>query len=282
MTTGFGAWVKRHWLFSAAVGALVTSTVGLLVNQFGPGIIEQVTGEPALRIVVSEDNDAYTMGHSFALPGGLPTGELPVVSGCQQIRTWVMRLGGVDAGRTHLNLSIEGRSSSPVLIKSMRARIVTRSEPLQDTVVRCLLEGEIGVIGIGFNLDEQPSLARTLLEDGTLGEPYFEAHNLTLAEGEVLPMSVTAFVEQCSCEWRIEIEAVVEGEEQTFMVDNSGEPFETTAIATLPSHKVVWYGDWASCSGLVTCFPGEPSLPITGDFLRSLRREGTVSVLPPV
>jgi hypothetical protein len=164
----------------------------------------------------------------------------------------------------------------------MRARVEARMGPINNTVVSCLIEGEIGIIGIGFNLDEQPSLARSLSgEQGELGEPYFQGSNIYVAKGEVLPMAVTAFAERCFCKWRIEVKAVVEGEQQTFYLDDNGRPFQTTAVVTLPPHKIAWYGgEWARCEGPVVCFPGsQPSL-IKGQFLRTLKEQETIPVLP--
>lgn len=278
----FGSWVKRHWLLSAAIGAVVTSSIGFLINQLGPGIIDALSGEEPLRFTVREDPDAYQAGHFFALPNDPPPGELPPDSSCQQVRSWAMRRGAIDGGRTHLKISIEGLNDTPVLIESMRARVESRMEPISNTLVSCLIEGEIGIIGIGFNLDEQPSLARALSgETGELGGPYFEGSNISVAEGEVLAMAVTAFAEQCFCEWRIEINAVVEGEQQTFILDDNGQPFLTTAGVTLPAHEIACYGEACiRCDGPVLCFPGEPPSPISGEYLRRLREQGTIHVLP--
>jgi hypothetical protein len=194
-----------------------------------------------------------------------------------------MGKGGIDAGRTHLKISIEGLNRTPVLIESMRARVEDRREPIDDTLVACALEGVTGVIGIGFDLDEQPSLARSIKKDGGLGRPFFEHSSITVAEGEILPLAVTAFAEQCFCQWRIEIDAVVEGERQTFVIDDNGQPFQTTAAVKLPSHRVVWWGgkEWTSCDGDVYCEPGLKPVPYTAEELESLRKEGTTSVLPP-
>jgi hypothetical protein len=278
---GFGAWVKRHWLLSAAVGALVTSSVAFLVNRFGPVIIEGLSGDPPLRFTVAVDPDAYTAGHAFALQGEPPTGDLPEVPSCQEVRRWAMRYGAIDGGRTHLKITVEGLSSSPVLIESMHARVESREEPIDETLVSCLVEGEIGIIGIGFNLDEQPSVARTLLENGGLGEPYFAGSNISVAEGEVLALAVTAFAEHCSCKGRIDVNAVVEGERRTFTLDDNGRPFQTTAIVTLPEHRLALYGgEWAKCEGPVICFQGEDPSPITGRYLKVLKKQQTVPVLP--
>jgi hypothetical protein len=280
--SGLGPWVRRNWLLSAAIGALVTSSVGFLVNQFGPEVIEGLSGDPPFRFVVREDDDAYTEG-TVALPHGPPTGAFPAAASCQEVRGWAMGKGGIDAGRTHLKISIEGLNRTPVLIESMRARVEGRREPIDDTLVACALEGLIEVIGIGFDLDEQPSLARSIKQDGGLGRPFFERSSITVAEGEILTLAVTAFAEQCFCQWRIEIDLVVEGERQTFVIDDNGQPFQTTAAVSLPSHRVVWWGgkEWTSCDGDVYCEPGRKPVRLTAEELESLRREGTTSVLPP-
>jgi hypothetical protein len=263
------------------VGALVTSSVAFLVNRLGPVIVEGLSQDPPLRFAVAVDSDAYTPGHSFAIQTEPPAGDLPQASSCQDVRRWAIEQGAIDGGRTHLKITIEGLSSSPVLIESMHAIVESRRAPISETVISCLTEGEIGIIGIGFDLDEQPSVARSLPEDGGLGDPYFAGSNISVAEGEVLALGVTAFTEQCRCDWRIEVKAVVEGERRTFTLDDNGRPFQTTAVVTLPEHKVAWYGEeWASCHGPVICFPGSDPNPITGAFLKTLKEQQTVSVIP--
>lgn len=293
--SGLGAWVKRHWLLSTAMGALVTTTIGFLVNRFGPGIVEGITSEAPLRFVVSRVPPLD--GEAFALPGLVGEGDLPGppsarrgvpgVIGCFDILDWLARQGAVDAGDTRLKVSIEGLNSSPVLIQSMRARIEARRDPISNTLLTCPVEGEIGVIKIGFNLDEQPAVARILKDDNTLGRPYFEGSGITVADGEVLAMSVAAFTEQCFCDWRIEIDAVVEGDRQTFVLDDHGRPFQTTAIVTVPSRRIVLYaGEVGYCDGEFSCFPdGLPGqtkpTPIPEGELQELREQGTSQVLYP-
>lgn len=171
----------------------------------------------------------------------------------------------------------------------MRVNVLHRQEPISNAVLTCPVEGELGVIQIGFNLDEQPPVARRVLEDGSLGEPYFESSNIRVDEGEVLAMGVTAFAEECFCTWTIECDVVVDGERQTLSLDNHGEPFQTTAVVTVPSQRIILYaGELGFCDGEFTCFPdgdgipgGPPPQPISEDELQEMREQGTEQVLPP-
>jgi hypothetical protein len=286
-SSGLGAWVKRHWLLSAAVVALVTSSVGFLVNRFGPEVIEGLSGEPPLRLVVSRVDPAD--GDRFAFPVAVSRDELPPPSSCLGIQGWLTEHGAIDAGRSPLTIAIEGLSSSPVLINSMRANVESRREPVSNAVLSCATEGELGLIQVGFNLDEQPPVARWILEDGGLGEPYFQTSTIRVEEGEVLAMGVSAFAEQCFCTWTIEFDIVVDGERQTLSLDNHGEPFQTTAVVTVPAQRIILYsGEWGICDGEFSCFPdgdgipgGPPAQPISEDDLQQMREEGTLQVLPP-
>jgi hypothetical protein len=65
------------------------------------------------------------------------------------------------------------------------------------------------------------------------------------------------------------------------MLDKNGRPFQTTAIVTLPEHELALYGGkWATCDGPVICVPGEDPSPITGRYLRELKKQQTVRVIP--
>jgi hypothetical protein len=284
-SSGFGAWIKRHWLLGAALTALVTATVGLLVNRFGPGIID--IGKPPLRFTVTHEDPGD--GSFFAFRRVIPRSALPPANGCgAHMRGWLARYDAVDGGQSGVKVTVEGLNRSPVLIESMRARIVSRTPPISGSVLRCVVEGVLPAVEIGFNLDEPSPIARTMTEDGSLGTPYFEGAGLTVAEGEHVILAVTAFAEECFCRWVIEMTALVDGNMETFTIDDGGRPFETSAIVTVPARRIYLYGpDLGYCSGELSCFPdndgvpGPPPQPLSAKELKQLRQEQTVQVIPP-
>jgi hypothetical protein len=279
-----GLWLKlRRWP-GLVLAALITATVGFLVNEFGPAVVELLRGDPALRFVVRENIDPYEdAGPAVALAEPLPEGRFPSPSTCADAIGWLKSQGGVDAARTYLSISIEGMNDVPVLIQSMRARIEARQPPIRHTTAECETAGVVELTRIGFDLDEPSPVAREFRDDGSLGGPFFEARNITIAEGEVLPMSITAFAERCYCRWRIEVDAVVEGEPQTFVLDQNGRPFGTTGMVLVPSERVSFFdGQWARCRGDQECDAsgGPTPTPLPERRIRELERLGTLPVPP--
>lgn len=286
--SGFGAWIKRYWLLSAAMTTLVTASVGLLVNRFGPGILERLSGEPPLRFSVTHEDPGD--GSVFAFSSVIPRSALPPPVGCgSQMDPWLAQNEAVDAGRSRLKIAVEGLNRSPVLIQTMRARIVSRERPISGSVLTCATEGVLPAVEVGFNLDEASPVARALKKDGSLGSPYFESAGLTVAEGEHVILAITAFAEGCFCKWVIELDVLVDGKQETLIVDDGGRPFETTATVTVPDRRIIMYaGEWGYCGGEFSCFPdgdgvpgGPPPQPLSASELEQLRQEQTVQVLPP-
>jgi hypothetical protein len=228
------AWVKSHRLLSVAVGALVTASVGLVVDRFGPGILEDLTGEPPLRITVQEAPASYYEGNAAALPTGLPGSKAGYRGSCEDILRRLDEEGAVDVGESYLRVSVQGLHDSPVVIQDISARIVRRHEPIAHTIVSCPLEGQIDVISLGFDLDEPEPMARQY-ENDEFGAPYFGASAIRVDRGEPIEIDVIAVTEKCYCEWTMELVAIVDGEEETFVLDDNGQPFRTSASLYPPN-----------------------------------------------
>jgi hypothetical protein len=51
-------------------------------------------------------------------------------------------------------------------------------------------------------------------------------------------LAVTAATEECYCGWRLEVNLLVEGEQQTLVIDDEGEPFRTSAMVENPDQQL--------------------------------------------
>jgi len=232
-------------------------------------VIEKITNESPLRFVVGPDDTAYLVGtpsgSGFVLPAGKQDLPLPSVSSCEEVRRWVLSQGGADAGATYLQVVIQGRHSSPVLVQGVRALVVSREPAMHDTLVACPTEGQQPVIGLGFNLDREPVLARVLFENGKFGPPYFGGDNISVGNGELVTLAITARTQECFCGWKIEIDATVDGERRTFVLDQNGHPFYTNSLPEKAPHQLLWNASlkleghpWAKCPGTPGFCPYRP------------------------
>jgi hypothetical protein len=233
-------WIKSHPLISGAIAAFTGATITLVVNRYGPGILDMFSDEPPLRVLVSRAETSYYEGNGVALPNGLEEPRAGYSGSCGTILRQLYSEGAVGVGETYLRISLQGNHETPVVIQNVRA-IVERHKPLRHTSVVCPLEGMFDVISMGFNLDDEDPIARTY-ENGRLGPPYFEGSGISLARGEPVEIAVTAITESCYCEWTMQLVAIVDGEQQTFTLDDHGRPFRTTApFYGGPGFKHSWY-----------------------------------------
>ena len=120
--------------------------------------------------------------------------------GSLSAREWLVSHGAADLEETYLLLTIEGRSSSTVRIRDVRAVIRARSTPISDTRIRSPSGGDSEIQLLGLNLDDDSPVARELKIDPTyavqirppFGAPYFSKRQATLVRDEIMTYSVLA------------------------------------------------------------------------------------------
>ena len=133
-----------------------------------------------------------------------------------------------------IQLVLQGGAGSPVVIREMRARVVSRQSPISDTLVYGPPQGEQSVTEIAFDLDSRDPVASRVDELGLPSTPYFASTVLTLEPGESMTFSLRAYTQACYSSWEIEISAVVGGKARSLLVrDPEGSLFVTTAFAQL-------------------------------------------------
>jgi hypothetical protein len=255
--------LSAPWKVFTALGIL--SAVGVfLVDEYGPGVMDDLRRDDPIRVVAGYDPNGYSDGWWMALPSGASldttAAELAASSG---LRTWLASQGGVDVGWSYVRVAVEGRRNSTVRIVNMRAVVTSRDEPFNGISVLLSSQGQIGVRVVSLDLDEPEAIARRRDETGNQGEPYFRDRVVTLNEGEVEIFEVEGTTIQCYCEWVIELELLVDGEEQILRVDNNGEPFRTTAEAAGSYEASYEYKPWRKPRSLVLVDqePVPPSTP---------------------
>jgi hypothetical protein len=187
----------------------------------------------------------------WALPGELSSEAQDLVersnpfhpSDYTAIESVLIRQGGVkintliEGPTTHsefspVQLVVQGGAGSPVVIREMRAHILSRQSPISGTLVYGPPQGEGSVTDIAFDLDSNDAVARRVDDIGLPSTPYFASTYLTLQPGESMAFSVRAYTRAYHSNWEIEISGVVNGKDQSVMVrDSDGNPFRTTAFA---------------------------------------------------
>lgn len=165
------------------------------------------------------------------------------VNSCQSLFEAARKAAAVAVGESTTHFILEGRTHRDVAIVDMRAKILKREPVLRGAAVSCESAGDVGAIGVVFNLDEPDPVARRVLTDeqrmkmleegnddpGDLGGPYFARGNIVrLTKSEIQPVEVVARTTRNYIEWEIEADVIVDGDERTVVINNHGDPFRIT------------------------------------------------------
>ncbi|MEU6547619.1 helix-turn-helix transcriptional regulator [Streptomyces sp. NPDC046859] len=175
-------------------------------------------------------------GHDYVLTR--PPQQVPPPPPPQDARTWATSLGAVHGGQTMVRVSVQGRSSTAVVLEALRVRVVSRAAPLKGTVY-AMDRGCGGALTPRFfdvDLDRDRPVARP--QDGNdTGTPIPAMrlpYQVSATDPEVL--LVTAETETCDCSWYLELDWSSQGRTGTVRIDDAGRPFRTTGVGSLPRY----------------------------------------------
>lgn len=161
---------------------------------------------------------------------------------CHHRQRWARDRGGVDAHRTILRVSIEGRDEErTVQLNQFRLLIHARRRPLAGTHAACPVGGAQPAIR-KFAIDLDKRAACFTNKDGACQR---RVRPFTLSKGEVELFDITATTERCDCDWTVEMDYTVGDDERTQRItDQGGRPFRTTATSRAETFSHVdnrWY-----------------------------------------
>jgi hypothetical protein len=143
-----------------------------------------------------------------------------------------------------------GQSRSGVRIYEGKIRIRKRTEPRLGVVYLPIgPQGGDKTIGLTADLDEsRPGLRDA---DSASESLYFPTHDVTLAFGEHVTMTISARAESSTAEWDIELLLQRDGDahKSTMILDSGGKPWVTTGVRQgmrgyTAAYEEVDFGSW--------------------------------------
>ena len=164
--------------------------------------------------------------------------------------TWAAQQHAVHGRETNVEISVQGRTSTAVVLEALRVHVVGRAAPAHGTAYAmdqgC--GGEVSPRYFGVDLDADHPQARPVAGN-TLGTPVPAVHlpyRVSAQDPEVL--LVKARTQTCDCHWYLELDWSSQGRTGTLRVDDRGKPFRTSSIKGLPHY---WYSSngWAPYDG---------------------------------
>lgn len=172
------------------------------------------------------------IGAAYMLPAGdIADFGPPPSAYCREWREWARARHGVDAGATKVQVIVEGRAESTVVIDRVEVNVWQRVAPIEGTLVRCLVGGAaLQPRELGVRLDDERPQAEYFREAGPEGGTS-ESFTFKLAPGDVEIFRLYATAEEHYVEWTASLHYLVDGARKSIELDDGGEPFKTTGIS---------------------------------------------------
>ncbi|MFJ9372857.1 helix-turn-helix domain-containing protein [Streptomyces sp. NPDC101455] len=164
----------------------------------------------------------------------------------QDAGVWAATQHAVHGGQTNVEISVQGRTSTAVVLEALRVRVVGRTAPAPGTAYSMAqgCGGDISPRYFGVNLDAHRPLVRPE-PGGDMGRTVPAVHlpyRVSATDPEVL--LVKARTGTCDCRWYLELDWSSQGRTGTLRIDDHGKPFRTSGIKGL---RHLWYSSngWA-------------------------------------
>jgi hypothetical protein len=212
-------------------------------SSHAPGADPTGAGRPATGLPLTWHADSQVWqsgcGHDYLIdkaPAAVPP---PPVQ--QDAGTWAATQGAVHGRQTLVQVSVQGRSSTAVVLEALRVRVVSRGNPATGSAYAmdqgC--GGELTPRSFTVNLDADRPVARP--KDGADSEHTIPAvhfpYRVSAEDPEVLLIDATT--QAYDARWYLELDWSSQGRSGTLRIDDHGRPFHTSSIKGKPRY---WYG----------------------------------------
>ncbi|WP_442817106.1 helix-turn-helix domain-containing protein [Streptomyces sp. NBC_01334] len=199
---------------------------------------EPASGVP-LAWTVDSQVWALGCGHDYVIDK--PPTQVPPPPAEQDAGPWATAQGAVHGRETNVEISVQGRNSTAVVLTALRVRVVGRAAPVPGTAY-AMDQGCGGSLSkryFAVDLDKDRPVAHSVAgnDAGTPIPAVSLPYRVSSTDPEVL--LVTARTETCACDWYLELDWSSQGRTGTVRIDDRGRPFRTSGIKGLPRY---WYG----------------------------------------
>ncbi|MFC4498142.1 helix-turn-helix domain-containing protein [Streptomyces vulcanius] len=201
----------------------------------------ETSAAPAVPLAWTVDSHAWAQncGHDYVIDR--PPAKVPPPPAEQDAGPWATAQGAVHGRETNVEVSVQGRSSTAVVLTALRVRVVGRDTPLtgNDYAMDQGCGGSLTKRYFSVDLDKDRPIAHSVPgnDAGTAIPAVQLPYRVSAEDPEVL--LVTARTETCDCSWYLELDWSSQGRTGTVRVDDHGRPFRTSGINGLPRY---WYG----------------------------------------
>ncbi len=163
-------------------------------------------------------------------------------------RDWPDGRGGAAASGNgyggHLQLSVQGRSQTQVVLTDITVRTTERRPPISGTLLERGCGDQWAFRWLDVNLDKEPPQAKPTFSPGAYlpDSPSFEnkpiAFPYRVAETDAETFVLDANTATCDCLWVVDIHWSSAGESGILTVDDHGKPFRTSSTSNATQCEV--------------------------------------------
>ncbi len=196
------------------------------------------TATPSVPLTWSANSQAWKLGCGHDYVVAAPPGQVPPPPVPQDAAVWAASQNAVHGGETLVQLSVQGRTDTAVVLEALRVRVVGRTAPAQGNAYAmgrgC--GGSITPRSFDVNLDKDRPIARAVAgsDAGTPIPAVRMPYRVSAQDPEVL--LVNARTQACDCRWYLELDWSSQGRTGTVRIDDHGRPFRTSGIKGLPRY----------------------------------------------
>ncbi|MFG2740138.1 helix-turn-helix domain-containing protein [Streptomyces chartreusis] len=168
-------------------------------------------------------------GHDYVIDK--PPQQVPPPPNPQDAAAWAATMGAVHGKQTLVRITVQGKSSTAVVLEALRVRVVGRSAPMAGTnyAMDNGCGGALTPRYFDVDLDKDRPVARPA--DGNDSGVTIPAmrlpYRVSAEDPEVL--LIDARTVTCDCSWYLELDWSSQGRTGTVRIDDRGRPFRTTA-----------------------------------------------------
>ncbi|GAA3059847.1 helix-turn-helix domain-containing protein [Streptomyces glomeratus] len=178
-------------------------------------------------------------GHDYVIGKGPAQVPQPPVE--QDSGVWAATQQAVPGRQTMVQISVQGKSSTAVVLAALRVRIVSRGTPVTGNAYAmgqgCGSDLPPRNFSVNLDVDRPIAHARPGNDSGKPVPAVQFPYRVSAEDPEVL--QVTATTEAYDCNWYLELDWSSQGRTGTVRIDDHGHPFRTSSIKGLPHY---WYG----------------------------------------
>ncbi|MFE7766293.1 helix-turn-helix domain-containing protein [Streptomyces sp. NPDC057438] len=217
-----------------------TSSPSASTTSASAGEADPESPAPPFTWTVNSHLWATGCDHDYVIdkaPRQVPPPPLP-----QDAAPWARSQGAVHGGQTLVDIAVQGRTDTAVVLKALRVRVVGRAAPLKGTVYftgqGCGADLDPRVFTVDLDL-ERPVPRPVQGGEGGTGTPARRMPYQVAAKAPEVLM-IDARTVDCDCRWYLELDWSSQGRTGTARIDDHGTPFRTSGTKGLPQY---WYAN---------------------------------------